>query len=353
MARLVPLWGFGSGFVNPDDEQFNDEIEPFVKKCAASGVTRLIPRFRLQEIVDMASKEGLEVHPQSTFNKHGGRPVYEWNLSFGGTYTDREVLDRGRPVWARPVPRSLSEFADSHRDWWLKTRDGSNGLQPGRFIEMSLGFPEVIEYEQEKFTSLIANPSFTGLEVEFAGTTVDESGTAAYGYEKPIVEAFQEEFGVSPYDIPNSDQNWVEFRGNLVTDFVRGLRGQVKKSNPSAAMTVAVPARDVNHYFNRLEQWPKWIDEQLIDELHLWFRAVSDPSEVGRLTEDCVRKVDGRCSVVVELSCFHPGSLQTGTELIKAARDANEAGANAVGLYRTESVEQLDLWSVVTEIAAM
>ena len=60
--------------------------------------------------------------------------------------------------------------------------------------------------------------------------------------------------------------------------------------------------------------------------------------------------VNGRVPLIAEISCYHPGSFQDPKSLLEAAIRARGNGADAVGLYRSHAVEQLNLWPVVEQI---
>ena len=60
-----------------------------------------------------------------------------------------------------------------------------------------------------------------------------------------------------------------------------------------------------------------------------------------------------RVPLIAELSCYHPGSFQQPEMLLEAARVALDNGADAVGVYRSHAIEQLDLWSVLEKISTL
>ena len=115
-------------------------------------------------------------------------------------------------------------------------------------------------------------------------------------------------------------------------------------------MTSTLIARDSKEYAKVFQDWPKWIDENLVDEFYIWFRTTSDLDEVERQTKYAADIIDGRMPFIVELSCYHPGSFQEPEILLEATRVARDNGADAVGLYRSHAVEQLNLWSTVDEM---
>ena len=107
------------------------------------------------------------------------------------------------------------------------------------------------------------------------------------------------------------------------------------------------------YYLKVFQDWPTWVDQGLVDELYLWFRATSDVREVELKTLQAAEIIRGRCPLIAELSCYHVGSFQDPRLLMEAARRARGSGADAVGIYRSHAVEQLGLWDTVERIAGL
>ena len=88
----------------------------------------------------------------------------------------------------------------------------------------------------------------------------------------------------------------------------------------------------------------------MIDELYIWFRTTNNLDEVSDGVDNFVRKIKDRCPVIAEFSSYHHGSFQDGEEILKASSIAKSKGAYSVGIYKAQSVEQLDLWSVLNQM---
>ncbi len=95
----------------------------------------------------------------------------------------------------------------------------------------------------------------------------------------------------------------------------------------------------------------RWVEEGLIDEYYVWFRTTSDLGTVERHVKQAAEIIAGRAPLVAEISCYHPGSIQDPKLMVEAARRARASGADAVGIYRSHAVDQLDFWPVVEQIA--
>ena len=112
-------------------------------------------------------------------------------------------------------------------------------------------------------------------------------------------------------------------------------------------------AADEDHYLKVLQDWRAWVDEGLVDELYLWFRTSSDLEALERQTTYAADVIKGRCPLIAELSCYHPGSFQEPALMVEAGRVARANGADAVGVYRSHAVDQLGFWPVLEELAKL
>ena len=88
-----------------------------------------------------------------------------------------------------------------------------------------------------------------------------------------------------------------------------------------------------------------------MDELYLWFRTTSDVNRVERYTSQLAELIQGRCPLIVELSCYHVGSFQDPKLMLEAARAALANGAESVGMYH--AVDQLNFWPLIEEIRSL
>ena len=111
--------------------------------------------------------------------------------------------------------------------------------------------------------------------------------------------------------------------------------------------------RERDDYLKVLQDWPRWVQDDLVDELHLWFRTTSSLKDVERHTKEAAKIIGGRCPLVVELSCYHPGSFQDPTLMLEAARRALTNGADSIGIYRGHAVDQLNFWPVIEKIVSL
>ena len=355
--RRFPLWCDRGGLVNPSSPSDEEKVVAFVEKCSQHGVTELVPWNGTRSLVEAAQDKGIGVHPYLAFNSHGSmKQNYAWSVHYASarSHASKTLLNQHRPIWSPGgISKKVSAFAEKHPEFWAHGREPSDEMKPGQRVSMSLAFSEVRRYEADQYLEMLERNGGNGVQIEFVSTNRDDDGICVYGYEEPVVKAFQEKQGKNPFDLPNHDPSWVQFRADYVTSTLRELREKLRKRDPEAPMTVAFVARDRDDYLKVFQDWPLWVDQQLVDEIHLWFRTTSDVSEVERQVRQAAEIIKGRCPLVAELSCYHVGSFQDSKLLLEAARRARANGADTVGIYRSHAVEQLDFWPLIGRIASL
>lgn len=356
----VALWGqdlgLGELFVSANGET---EVEAYIAKCRDHGVSRVFAPGASAELVAAGREAGVEVHPYKAVASHGGIRMYPaWSSNFMvprfGTEAGRTTLDAHRPIWSHPQRiESLSDFLREHPGHRHRNRTLSDEMQPWERVFLSPGLPEGRAEEARVFAELLASSGGRGIQAEFVSINEDENGVTTDGYEDSIAGAFREATGRDPFSIPNDDPEWVGFRADCWTDMVREIRAAVKAVRSDAVFTITVINRDAEGYRPRMQDWPKWVDEGLADEMHLWFRSTTDIAVIERQARHMVDTVAGRVPVVAEFSCYHPGSLQTADAMMEAARASRAAGVDGLGIYRSHAVEQLRFWPLLEEMTRL
>ena len=361
MTRQLVLWGPPIVPSQPGEAGHEQQIADWVARCSDVGITKMIPGTPTPLTVAEGHNRGILVHPYvnyTAFPSYGLRSLsYGWSLAFlripPGAPTARDAMDRHRPVWDGPTigEEELEPFAREHPEYWSLTRDKRMTLRPGERRCMSLAFPEVRANQIQKFlTALEVCEGGDGIQVELVLGNEDENRVATYGYEDAVADAFRHEYGKSALDVPNDDPDWMRFRAGYVTRFLGELRRAVKERFPDAQFTTTMIAGDPDDYIKVLQDWPAWVEQGVVDELYVWWRTDSDLKNLERQAKYVAETINGRVPFTAELSCYHPGSFQTPELMLEGARVARASGADAVGIYRSHGVDQLDLWSVMEEM---
>jgi len=362
MNRQLVLWGPPIVSSSPGDLSFPEDVAAWVSKCSSVGITKIIGGDQTRVLTEAANAVGIEVHPYVNYNsfpRHGSSKVgYGWSLDFlrpvVGSSEARAVMDRHRPIWDSPtVTTTMTDFARQHPQFRSLTRDRSYALRPGEDLYLSPAFPEVRAHQTKVFLDALESGGGDGLQVEFVLGNEDENGVVPYGYEDRVVSEFQDKHGSSPFNLPNNDADWMQFRSDYITRVLIETRDKVKQRFPDISFSTTIIAGEQEEYIKVLQDWPAWVDLGIVDEFYLWFRTDSNLKKVAHQTKYAADLIKGRCPLIVELSCYHPGSFQESDLMVEGARVALANGANAVGIYRSHAVDQLDFWPVLEEIAKL
>lgn len=153
----------------------------------------------LKEAVDYGHRIGLEIHAWLSINEDD----HAWGL--------------------------ISRFSREHPQFrWVKRSGMPYNSQ------LSFAFPDVREYKLGLLKEILCY-DIDGVFFDWIRTgdvrnepqaTVD--GTADFGYERPLVEAFKREVGRDPHKLENHDPRWVEFRAEPQTLFMRAAHKLIK-----------------------------------------------------------------------------------------------------------------------------
>ena len=125
-----------------------------------------------------------------------------------------------------------SRFSREHPELLTRNRDRQvvNG-------NLSFAYPEAIEFRLAILREMLEY-RFDGIAIDFQkggdhrNPRVDADGTYFAHYDPPVIEAFQSETGRDPFSIPNSDPEWLRFRANYLTEFLRQARALQKWLQP-------------------------------------------------------------------------------------------------------------------------
>ncbi len=359
--RLV-LWGPPVVERAPTDPDYADLLPGWVQKCADVGVNKIIGGDKTLALTEAAHTVGITVDPYVNYNsfpRHGSARVrYGWSLDFlrPPVTADeaRAIMDQHRPIFDNPqVGTSMTDFARQNPQYRSFTRSRSYTLQPGEDLYLSAAFPEVRAEQTQQFVETLDQTQGDGIQVEFVLGNEDENGAVTYGYEDRTVAEFKAKHGKDPFDLPNDDTDWLQFRADYVTLALTEMRAAVKQEKPDAVFSTTLIAGEKDDYLKLLHDWPAWIEQGLLDEFYIWFRTNSDLDALERQLSYAVEVAAGRTPVIAELSCYHPGSFQQPELMLRAAEVAMGCGADGVGIYRSHAVVQLDFWSVLEKMGKL
>ncbi|MBN1554709.1 MAG: family 10 glycosylhydrolase [Phycisphaerae bacterium] len=163
----------------------------------------------LKEAVRYGHKIGLEVHAWLSINEDD----HAWGIQ--------------------------SRFTKEHPQFrWVKR----SGMPYNE--QLSFAFPEVRKYKLALVKEILAY-DVDGFFFDWIrtgdlrnGPQADKTGTADFGYEKPLVEAYQKKYGKHPREVPNNDETWVQFRCEPQSLFMKDAHTLIKKKSKSLPISM-------------------------------------------------------------------------------------------------------------------
>ncbi|MCC6422165.1 MAG: family 10 glycosylhydrolase [Phycisphaerales bacterium] len=131
-----------------------------------------------------------------------------------------------------------SRFSREHPQYrWVKRSGVPYNSQ------LSFAFEEVRRYKLELLKEILAY-DIDGVFLDWMRTgdirnepQATADGTADYGYEKPLVEAFEKQYGVKPTEVPNDDERWVRMRAEPQSLFMRAAHDLIKGKSRSLSIS--------------------------------------------------------------------------------------------------------------------
>jgi uncharacterized lipoprotein YddW (UPF0748 family) len=171
----------------------------------------------------------------------------------------------------------ISRFSREHPQYrWVK-RSGMPYIS-----QMSFAYEEVRRYKLELLKEILAY-DVDGVFFDWMRTgdirndpQVTTDGTADFGYEKPLAEAFEKQYGLKPTEIPNDDDRWVRLRAEPQSQFMHQAHDLIKGKSRSLVISFmghhpwsyrGSPTTRINGNLNGLlldvRRWAQngWIDE--------------------------------------------------------------------------------------------
>lgn len=266
----------------------------------------------LKGMVEQAHRQGIKVYPSlaSAYDGHNGQ---------------------------------LNPFAAAHPEFFEHRKAGSL-LNSGDAINLSWGYPQVRQYKVEAFTRLVKETGVDGILLDYTRFFGNDSG-----YSPVIVEAFRKKFRRDPMMIPADDPQWVQFRADYVTDFVRELKKSLSTLGRKVELIACVNPEPDLCLRDNLQDWKGWLDQGLIDGVTVMVYERDTNNIMGRV-HIAKEAIGGRVPLIAMI-CPEYDNLPTPELMIEGSRKVLRAGADGVAYYHEGSVIRLNLWDAIKEVA--
>lgn len=201
-----------------------------------------------------------EYNPKLARYKYGKHPDY-----LSAFVAEAQKLGIDVHAWVEDFYVGVEEspLTKAHPDWLMKTKDGrTKQSEGGGYYFLDPANAEACEYLVSVYLELLEkHPQIKGLNLDYIRyplTARDDDS----GYTPSALRGFAEAYSGRPDDMYDL---WVEYRAELVTRFVRGVRTAVKQKLGDVLISTAVfPERQLS-YETKKQDFARWIEEGYLD----------------------------------------------------------------------------------------
>jgi Glycosyl hydrolase-like 10 len=223
---------------------------------------------------------------------------------------------------------------------------------------LSFTYPEVRAYKLSVIRELVNDYGVDGIMLDYCrrgllgpyGTggepAWDGDGACIFGYDALIRSEYQAQYGVDPQTLPNNDEQWIQFRNEPWTDFLREIKAEFPDLNvvPMVFEYDAAKSRK-----GELLDWETWLDEGLVDGICFLINNEADGTMYGvgwddrpiplsktkTLMEARIQEINGRANAIAGIYAY---GIST-SEVTDITSYAFQGGADEVMWWETASFD--------------
>ena len=156
---------------------------------------------------------------------------------------------------------SPSNLAANHPEWLTIDRSGHRYRRNAGWAH-----PEVRRWKLEIIREILAyDPDGIMLDLGRYQHMLDDDLVSTAGYDPPAVEAFRNETGRDPVEIPNGDPQWLKFRADYFTQWVGDVRKLLDAQHGDKKISVYLRAPGSGRAQNLNELQGEWTEQQLLE----------------------------------------------------------------------------------------
>ncbi len=306
--------------------------------------------------------------------KSYGITVLYPSLSGGGTvvwktdkelyYTPfREVMDEGFDslacfikhahaagikVYPSVAVSPVEKVVEGHPEWETHDRDGLPSSQTTT-RGLALSYPEARAAKIAVIMDLVNGYDVDGVMLDYCrypeNSKSEKTKFGYYGYDKPLLDVCQSIYGFDPREEPIGSARWELFnqmRIDTVTAFVREFREAVQASGRDiriGGFGDTNPAYEARMCGRSV---PAWARQGLIEDYFL----ATYTQKPGEMTDQVVLARGLAGPDVKLLTALSPFNRFHSTHeiMLQVAKEQLAAGADGLWIYRSDYLEEMDLW---------
>jgi uncharacterized lipoprotein YddW (UPF0748 family) len=172
-------------------------------------------------------------------------------------------------------------------EWRSKSSNG-NVTDTGGYVMLDPANPEVQDFLIETYRYILETYDIDGFQLDYI-RYFERTATYDMGYNEGAMREFFAKYAERPrYDTTwKKWDEWVQFRCDKITDFVRKVRNLIDEVNPDVLLGADVVPDPTDSKAKNYQDYFKWLDEGLLD--------IVFPMAYGYGWEDAIKKQVASC----------------------------------------------------------
>ncbi len=232
-------------------------------------------------------------------------------------------------------------ISNHNEDWILLDKDGKNyyvSAEYGNFVFLNPQNRQCRDLVLSIYRELLENYELDGLHLDYIRYP-EHNGSADFGYNKDTIKAFQAEYGYTtdPHTYEAGTQqykDWIEFRRNVITSFVKEVFELVNEVRPEAWLTAACYPSLTDAPNNIYQHTAEWVKLGYIDQV--FSMTYSNGTEyVANNATSFINTCKNKTLYSTGLTLF---SGNSGAELLSQINATREVGATGQALFSLSSM---------------
>jgi len=213
--------------------------------------------------------KGVTMYPSPTMQQIFGVEIDPMSV---GRDPLAEVIAEARRVGLKVIPWFEYGFASSYNlnggmllqtkpEWAARDCNG-NLLQKNNFEWMNAFHPQVQDFMLSLVLEVVKNYDVDGIQGDDRFPALPCEG----GYDPLTIARYQQQFGRRPPNNPQ-DKQWLQWRADILTDFLARLYGEVKRINPNLLVSMSPNIYDWG-FREYLQDSATWLRLGIVDLIH-------------------------------------------------------------------------------------
>jgi len=279
-------------------------------------------------------------------------PLAEQNPIYQGFDVLQAYIDEGKKAgieihaWVENffigMGNQIGKVRTVHPEWSMISRLGHDyqyvPIYSSNYYFINPALPEVRDFVSEIYEELLRKYDVDGLQLDYIRYPDAGDFTNDYGYDSYTRNLFMEQYGADPIGLyPGSElwEEWVNFRKNIINEFVYRISDEARAIKPNIRISAAVWPNYVDGPILMSQEPRDWLEKNYIDQL---FPMSYNPT-VALTAEDARESVelsDGKAFVVIGVGAFEAG--RTSEVMIGQIDASMDEGVSGSALFEFEGI---------------